>query len=637
MIVFASWLTCLSLCGVVEWQRLTAAASSPAGILAWFADWNAETTLPGFVLVSVLFLIVFQRSEASRVRSQRRGSSPSSGDPAAASMQSSGVRHTCALLLAVLSLLSSYAVGSREITYAGVSQEHKTPFFQLPHAYHDEFSYRLQAETFAAGRWTFPGAPVAPDLFHQFHVLNEPVTSSRYFPWTGLWISPFLQTGSAIFGHWLAGAIATGLFFLVLSRHLPLGWAIAGGALIAVSPGIAVFSNLLLSHHPTLMALALFLWAFDSLLRTNARRYALLSGLGLSAAMLGRPMTAAGFALPFGCWLVVRWWKDRGGKLDSESQTMSIGTRSLVLMGVPLVLGFLILGVQNHQVTGTWHRSPYQAYTDQFTPSHRYGFDNADASQLVDVPESIRAYDAWATNLTPSVAANNVGQRVLASVQWTLGIIPLCCGGILSVLCLFDRNQRKFVGLLWASLLSLHLVHVPYWYDGIMHWHYVFESAPYLIMIAVCGWREGARWLTRFVTPRSARLWFAALIFASLAPGWIGADFAWGTSKVGMAVSEQAFSRVRFAQFQELIRSDGVQKPALILVDESGSDPQLSYIVNPPDLSDEVLVCRATDDPEKLDELRRYYGGRAWYVFDPLERRLTEYDSGFQGKGNLPD
>ncbi|MCA9117891.1 MAG: hypothetical protein KDA79_22625, partial [Planctomycetaceae bacterium] len=76
-------------------------------------------------------------------------------------------------------------------------------FGDLPPAYHDEFSYLFQAETFLGGRTWFPSHPLAAPLFDQMHVLNEGRFASRYFPATGAWIAAFLAIGHPLWGHWL--------------------------------------------------------------------------------------------------------------------------------------------------------------------------------------------------------------------------------------------------------------------------------------------------------------------------------------------------------------------------------------------------------------------------------------------------
>ena len=87
---------------------------------------------------------------------------------------------------------------------------------------------------------------------------------------------------------------------------------------------------------------------------------------------------------------------------------------------------------------------------------------------------------------------------------------------------------------------------------------------------------------------------------------------------------EQAFSRVRFEYFHRLTTSQQIQHPALILVDESSSNPQLSYIINPPDLSGEVIVCRLPGDSAVLDELARAFPQHHLYQFAPETFELNE-------------
>ena len=114
-----------------------------------------------------------------------------------------------------------------------------------------------------------------------------------------------------------------------------------------------------------------------------------------------------------------------------------------------------------------------------------------------------------------------------------------------------------------------------------------------------------------------------SLIFASLIPNWIDAKTFWGTSRVTVAFSEQFFSRVRFEYFHRLTTSDQIRHPALVLVDEGTSNPQLSYIINPPDLSGDVIVCRLPETAAVIDELARAFPEHHLYRFNPESFALT--------------
>ena len=117
--------------------------------------------------------------------------------------------------------------------------------------------------------------------------------------------------------------------------------------------------------------------------------------------------------------------------------------------------------------------------------------------------------------------------------------------------------------------------------------------------------------------PKLSTLWLTLLILASLIPNWIDADTFWGQSRVTTAFDEQAFSRVRFEYFRRLTASEQVRHPALVLVDERGTNQQLSYIVNPPDLSGDVIVCRLPEDTAIVDELTQAFPKHHLYVFSP--------------------
>ena len=50
---------------------------------------------------------------------------------------------------------------------------------------------------------------------------------------------------------------------------------------------------------------------------------------------------------------------------------------------------------------------------------------------------------------------------------------------------------------------------------------------------------------------------------------------------------------------------------------------QLRYIVNPPDYTGDVLVCRRPETDAALAELKAKFADRAFYEFDPASFRLT--------------
>ncbi|MDA1214719.1 MAG: hypothetical protein O2955_19600, partial [Planctomycetota bacterium] len=409
-IVLVAWLTGMAITGPVEWFRIRQLAALPAGVTGWFFDWNVDTT-PYFLLLIVAPLI--------GVLAQWRPPPPklsSTQKPLVSSHDEQKRKpFVGAVSVGILSVLVSWWVAWQPLGGEPVSR-----FGDLPPAYHDEYSYLFQAETFLAGRTWFPSYAEHPEIFDQVHVLNDGKFASRYFPGTGMWIAPFLAIGHPHWGHWLAAGLTAAFVFLA-------GWELGGraiawwgGILTAFSPGMALFSNLLLSHHPTLVGLFFFLWQYLRMLRTATTTATLLAGCGLSFAMLCRPMTAAGFGFPFGVWFI--WWVYRNSRW-----------KLIPGMGLPLLAGMIVMLSYNHSITGQWTETPYQLYTDTYTPRHVYGFNNVERGERNLGPKVLANYDKWAENLDWTLAQKNVYHRLLASGQWTWGLVPLALSFVVVV------------------------------------------------------------------------------------------------------------------------------------------------------------------------------------------------------------
>jgi len=482
-------------------------------------------------------------------------------------------------------------------------------FGQLPPAYHDEYAYLFQARTFLDGRTTYP--TTEPEgLFDQMHVLNhDGVFASRYFPATGVWMAPFVASDRPYAGHRIANALIAAAFCFAACRAA--GWlaGVVTGSCLALSPGIAIFSNLLLAHHPTLVGLSLFTIAIFESRRAGPMLFGALAGTGLAFAMLARPMSAAGFALPFGVWVFV-------GMLRNHEQRAHF-RRVAMGLAVPLVAGFVVLAAYNRSVTGNWLSTPYQVYTDVYTPNHVFGFDNVIRGSQVDAPKRIARYDSWAENLTPELAWRNAGNRVRASFSWTLGLVPTTLLAAFS-LCTFHRLRLES-RLALLSILSLHIVHIPYWYDGILHYHYVFESGVMWCLLAgiVVADLQG----TGVLKPRSwTAAWLVACLLASLLPAWfelpnplVEGGKLFPMSRVDGEVQGISFSRRRYHQFRQGLGK--LQQPALVLVEHDEADIHLEYVNNPPTLDQNVLTGHLHAFEEAADS-ETLFPERTIYVFD---------------------
>ena len=482
-------------------------------------------------------------------------------------------------------------------------------FRGMPPAYHDEYSYVLQAKTFLAGRLYFPQHQM-PEFFDQMHVLNDNgVFASRYFPGVGLWMAPWVALGLPYVGQYVAGGLAVVCVFWIgremVMRDTRAGlWAgLLAGLYFAISPAMLVFGNLLLSHHPTVLGLTVFLLCYLRSLRSVGVGWPLAGGVGLCLAMLCRPLTAFGFALPFGIHLL---WGVLWGKLERWRVRLAAAV-------APLVVGLIGLGSYNAAITGSPLLSPYGLYTHIYSPWHMYGFYNVSRGRQVDAPKELESYNRWAQELTPSRAMTLMVGRWEQCAAWTLGCVSLAWfGGVLVVLLPGLSTPWR---LLVAALVGLHAAYFPYAFEGIFGLSYVFESVPVLCLLAaglcvIFGrfWRQQGRgvraiWLGIFLI--CGYLGPLCQLVQRGAEGWL---------------DQVLFARSYYAGWDERMRRAGVQAPALIFI-RNPDNVHLNLIINTPDLSGPIL--RAKDlGPEKNLGLAELCPDRTVWFLDAQTRQL---------------
>lgn len=489
----------------------------------------------------------------------------------------------------------------------------------LPPAYHDEYSYLFQAKTLLAGRLAWDSPPRFREIFDQLHVVNQGRFASRYFPGTGLWLAPWVALGHPYWGQWLAGAFTALLMFWTGRELGGSGVGVLAGTLTALSPGLALFSNLLLAHHPTLCGLSLFLLGYIRWLNGRTCGWLWVAGCGLSFAMLCRPATAAGVALPFGLWFA--WWL-----VSARDVTITSRGWAAVGLGAPLVAGWGLMIACNLSITGKWWLSAYQLYTDYYTPRHVYGFNNVVRGALAQgdrvLPAVTRNYDAWAENLTGALALKNTGYRLLASWRWTLGIVPL----VMICLAAAGRLFRQHVAwsLIGAAIVSLHAIHVPYWFDGIMHWHYVFESSLlWLLLVAgsagvlIRDWQSADRpWMV---------VWLGTLLSVAVVTNYLACPPYWVPS-IHAGIVELQFPRRIYAKFHQQLQAGVTERPALVLVVPDLADRHMDLVTNDPQLDGPVIIGRYVPDElpaDSLQQIAEAFPDRHLYLYDARSRQLS--------------
>lgn len=528
------------------------------------------------------------------------------------------------IFLGSLSLLLSALTGMR--------------FGDLPPAYHDEYSYLFEAQTILQGRWSWPSSPQLPELFDQFHILNEGRMASRYYPGTALWLAPWVALGHPYWGQWIAGALSTMLVFMIGRELDDRRTGFIAALLLAMAPGVALFHNLLLAHSATLLALMIFLWGFIHGRRTTSGSSYFISGCGLGAALLCRPATAVGFGAPFGLWCLAVTVQSlrsphRTTEPPSASQPSSavnavdesVLPRTRVLRiwvgyGIPLLMTAAMAITYNSATTGNWRTSPYQLYTDLYTPRHVYGLNNVIRGEQHVGPKTLDDYDRWAENLTPAKANENTLNRLVMSGLWTVGLPLMLTAALLSLPLLagFDRN---WLCIPWA-IVGLYAIHWPYWYVGIMGWHYIFESAPlWCLLLGHATTRLFDRWVSDGLG------WLR---------GWwlIGPVLAWSSMYVTIpdvwqarrdrGMDSIAFPRKEHANFRQRVSEIVGPEPALVLIDPAGGNSHLDLVVNDAGLNGHILYGRYRPGKTDLQKVVVAFPHRRVYLASPSTGKVEQ-------------
>ena len=336
----------------------------------------------------------------------------------------------------------------------------------------------------------------------------------------------------------------------------------------------------------------------------------------------------------FAWWL---WRRDRPSDEPAEGKRLRVAARIRLaaLLSLPIVGGLAFQLIHDHAITGSVWATPYQRYTDIYTPRHVYGFNNVLRGEKKLGPKVIENYDRWTENLAPqmwernidgdvelSLLSRNVWNRLLASLKWSLAIVPLTMGAVFFLISGVGRADNRW-WLIAAAILTLHVAHVPYWYEGIMQWHYVFETGPlWLLLFAGAAQQLVRHWRATHRPLMPA--WLALFTGAAWLTAYTSPEPFWSTARIEPKVIELTYSRRMYYDFHKRIASVVRERSALILVEHDPALRHIDHVTNDPGLNADVLIGRFRAGRTDLSEVQRWFPDRAIYLYRATSGEFTE-------------
>jgi len=287
---------------------------------------------------------------------------------------------------------------------------------------HDEFSYRLAAETLLLGRLANP-TPPAWEALQSFHIILQPNYTSKYPLGTAIvtavgysisgwfqsgwfqsgwfqsgwlqsgWLQTgSLQTGSPHVGSWLAAALLASAATWMLASVLPKRWALLGGLIVSLHPFLQLaWSQSLLHGSLAAAGCALLTGGALRMRRRVQLSSAMFSGCGVAVLALSRPFEGLCCTAICGVWLLLSW--NRFAVVERFKMTL----RAAIYSATPVGLALVLIAAHNQASTGIWKQMPYQLHELQYAVAPVFVFSQPDLANVpprADVPLMFQKFHA---------------------------------------------------------------------------------------------------------------------------------------------------------------------------------------------------------------------------------------------------
>jgi hypothetical protein len=462
---------------------------------------------------------------------------------------------------------------------------------------HDECSYLLAADTFAAGRLCNPEPPCAVEL-EAFHVITSPVYASKYPSGQGLALAlGQVLGGDPACGLWLMAALFAGAVTWMLLALLPGRWALVGACIALLK--LATTTYWAQSFWGGSLTAAGGALAFGALVRIWRRGSVALGvtlGLGIALMALSRPYEGAVACVPLAGALAVWSFERVKAKEFVALLRVSLGA------ALPLVLCGVWMTLLNRAVTGDPLRMPYFLHDEQYAVAPPFLWQAARAAPTFATREIEEfwtgfAYDLWAVQQEWS----GFFAQALAKLRtWWLFFVGAALAPAVLALPLVLRRGWLAYGLSVLACVTAGVFAVAYDLA-----HYIAPAAPWIVVLCAAGLRGLAAWRPLRTERRGQALVVAVL-------GLLLAECV--ARGVKRARPDDAFELQRARLERQL--EQGSRKALVIVRYGAGHRVHDDWVYNRADIPAARVVWARDHGDEAHARLRACYPDRAGYLLN---------------------
>lgn len=455
---------------------------------------------------------------------------------------------------------------------------------------HDEFSYLLAADTFAAGRAANPTHPLWRH-FETMHVIHEPSYASKYPPGQGGMLALGQSLcGEPMAGVWLSSALGVVAGYYLLRGFVVQRWAVIGAALLLLQPGFQLVWGQ--SYWGGGLAFAgggLLLGAAKRLLTGPNLRHAVIAAIGAMVLAVTRPFEGLVVCLFAAAWVLAAWYQSGWPPLRE------VALRMLLPQALLFLLGGMALASYNAAVTGSVATMPYQVHEQQYGICPLFLWQSPASPPFYNNQAVARFHLDWSMDWyrkQQSVVGLIVTKAKMLYLMREV-FLPAALALPLLALPWWRGSKIRTPLLLFAGVLVVTQVTVWNWP------HYLAPAAPLLLVAIVYGLRNAnvfARGWGWRVPPATCLIGLQATLFLVITVNHcLATPSGWHVRRQGIA--------------QQLQSTPG--QHLVIVQYDRDHHPHAEWVYNRGDIDGaKVVWARDLGDNEEL--LRYFARRRLW-------------------------